>query len=80
VKILRRGYNFTDGLDAVGRLDAGLMFLSYQKDPEQFITLQRKLGSMDRLNEYIRHVGSAVFAVPAGLPEAGHYYGKEFFA
>lgn len=79
-KILRRGYNFTDGLDSVGRLDAGLMFLSFQKSPEQFVTLQRKLGSSDRLNEYIRHVGSGVFAVPAGLPAAGSYYGKEFFA
>lgn len=78
-KILRRGYNFTDGLDSVGRLDAGLMFLSFQRDPEQFVSLQRKLGSSDRLNEYIRHVGSGVFAVPAGLPAAGSYYGKEFF-
>lgn len=78
-KVLRRSYNFTDGLDSVGRLDAGLMFLCFQKDPEQFVKLQRKLGLSDRLNEYIRHVGSAVFAVPAGLPEAGHYYGKEFF-
>ncbi|MEV8180264.1 iron uptake transporter deferrochelatase/peroxidase subunit [Specibacter sp. NPDC078692] len=79
-KILRRGYNFTDGLDSVGRLDAGLMFLSFQRSPEQFIALQRKLGKSDRLNEYIRHVGSGVFAVPAGLPAAGSYYGKEFFA
>lgn len=79
-KILRRGYNFTDGLDSFGRLDAGLMFLSFQKDPEQFIALQRKLGGMDRLNEYIRHVGSGVFAIPGGLPAAGSYYGKEFFA
>ena len=78
-KILRRGYNFTDGLDSVGRLDAGLMFLCFQKNPEQFVTLQRKLGTSDRLNEYIRHVGSGVFAVPGGLPEAGSYYGKEFF-
>ncbi|ALE91597.1 peroxidase [Arthrobacter alpinus] len=79
-KILRRGYNFTDGLDSVGRLDAGLMFISFQKNPEQFVSLQRKLGSSDRLNEYIRHVGSGVFAVPGGLPESGSYYGKEFFA
>ncbi len=78
-KILRRGYNFTDGLDAVGRLDAGLMFLSFQRDPEQFVSLQRRLGASDRLNEYIRHVGSGVFAVPGGLPAAGSYYGKEFF-
>lgn len=79
VKILRRGYNFTDGIDSVGRLDAGLFFLSFQKDPQQFITLQSKLGASDRLNEYIRHVGSALFAVPRGLPEAGKYYGQEFF-
>ncbi|WP_035748873.1 iron uptake transporter deferrochelatase/peroxidase subunit [Arthrobacter sp. 35W] len=80
VKILRRGYNFTDGLDSVGRLDAGLFFLSFQNDPANFVALQRRLGSSDRLNEYIRHVGSAVFAVPAGLPAAGSYYGQEFFA
>ncbi|MCU1479983.1 MAG: peroxidase [Subtercola sp.] len=80
VKILRRGYNFTDGIDSVGRLDAGLMFLSYQKDPAQFVTIQSRLGSSDRLNEYIRHVGSGVFAVPPGLTGAGDYYGKALFA
>ncbi|WP_394938974.1 iron uptake transporter deferrochelatase/peroxidase subunit [Psychromicrobium sp. YIM B11713] len=79
VKLLRRGYNFTDGIDSVGRLDAGLFFLSFQKDPQQFIALQSKLGASDRLNEYIRHVGSALFAVPRGLPEAGKYFGQEFF-
>ncbi|UFS59901.1 iron uptake transporter deferrochelatase/peroxidase subunit [Subtercola endophyticus] len=79
VKILRRGYNFTDGIDSVGRLDAGLMFLSYQKDPAQFVTIQSRLGSSDRLNEYIRHVGSGVFAVPPGLTGAGDYYGKALF-
>lgn len=78
-KILRRGYNFTDGLDSVGRLDAGLFFISYQRDPAQFVKLQSKLGRSDRLNEYIRHVGSAVFAIPAGLSKAGDYYGNEFF-
>jgi deferrochelatase/peroxidase EfeB len=30
--ILRRGYSFTDGTDGLGRLDAGLFFLAYQKD------------------------------------------------
>ncbi|WP_253259786.1 iron uptake transporter deferrochelatase/peroxidase subunit [Subtercola boreus] len=79
-KILRRGYNFTDGIDSVGRLDAGLMFISYQRDPAQFVAIQQKLGSMDRLNEYIRHVGSGVFAVPPGLAAAGDYYGKALFA
>ncbi|ABY23072.1 dyp-type peroxidase family protein [Renibacterium salmoninarum ATCC 33209] len=57
-----------------------MFFLSFQKDPAQFISLQSKLGANDRLNEYIRHVGSVLFAVPRGLPEAGRYYGQEFFS
>ena len=43
VKILRRGYNYTDGLNQYGLLDAGLLFLAYVNDPQHFITLQRRL-------------------------------------
>ena len=80
LRILRRGYSFTDGIDArTGTLDAGLFFISFQKDPAQFITLQRKLGSQDALNEYIRHVGSALFACPQGVPDASRYWGHALF-
>lgn len=80
LRILRRGYSFTDGIDTrTGTLDAGLFFISFQKDPAQFITLQRKLGSQDALNEYIRHVGSALFACPQGLPDASRYWGHALF-
>src|SRR4051794_19360285 len=80
--ILRRGYSYTDGIDAdTGLLDAGLFFLAFQKDPRrQFVPLQRKLGSHDRLNEYIRHTGSGVYAVPPGLTGAGDWWGKALFA
>ncbi len=72
VKILRRGYSFTDGMDnRLGELDAGLFFISFQRDPEQFVALQRKLGANDKLNEYIKHVGSAVFYVPPGIEPGG---------
>lgn len=33
IKILRRSYNYTDGLNNMAQLDAGLLFISYQKDP-----------------------------------------------
>lgn len=69
-RILRRGYNYVDGNNAYGRLDAGLFFLSYQRSPAQFIALQRSL-STDVLNEYIRHVGSAIFVVPPGASVGG---------
>ena len=77
-RILRRGYNFVDGNNELGRLDAGLFFLSYQRSPEQFVMLQRAL-STDTMNEYIRHVGSGLWAIPAGATP-GSYVGAALFA
>lgn len=75
-RILRRGYSFTDGVDeSLGELEAGLFFISFQRDPGQFVAIQQRLGSMDALNEYIKHVGSAIFAVPPGA-EPGGYVGE----
>ena len=73
-RILRRGYSFTDGVDeSLGELEAGLFFICFQKDPErQFVPIQRRLGQFDALNEYIKHVGSAVFAVPPGARPGGY--------
>ena len=71
-KLLRRGYSFTDGLESLGELDAGLFFLAYMRDPAAFITLQNHLGSRDALNEYIKHVGSGLWAVPAGVRPGGY--------
>jgi deferrochelatase/peroxidase EfeB len=80
LRILRRGYSYTDGIDATtGTLDAGLFFVSFQSSPQAFVTLQRKLGSKDALNEYIRHVGSAVFACPPGVSGSGDYWGRRLF-
>ena len=76
VRILRRSYNFADGVDPrTGELDAGLYFLCFQKDPvEQFIPLQRRLAAADALTGgYLRHTSSAVFACPPGVTEGGHW-------
>lgn len=77
IRILRRGYNYFDGMTADGHLDAGLVFIAFQRSPDQFITLQRALAT-DKLNEYIRHVGSAVFAMPPGAAEGG-FVGETLF-
>lgn len=78
VKILRRGYSFTDGLESLGQLDAGLFFLAYMRDPSAFVTLQNRLGANDALNEYIKHVGSGLWAVPGGVKPGG-YVGQALF-
>jgi deferrochelatase/peroxidase EfeB len=79
IKIHRRSYNYTEGIDDVGQIDAGLLFMAFMNDPEHFIRIQTKLGSVDRLNDYISHIGSGLFAIPAG-PRTGSYIGAELFA
>jgi len=80
VRILRRGYTFTDGSDGQGHLDAGLFFLAFMRDVHrQFVPMQRALARADGLNEYIEHTGSAVFACPPGLAPDDDW-GSQLFA
>jgi len=77
--LLRRGYNFIDGNDAFGHLDAGLFFIAYQRDPRtQFVPIQTRLAQGDLLNEYVQHTGSGLFAVPPGV-RAGQAWGHTLF-
>jgi len=79
IEILRRGYNFTDGSDGFGHLDAGLFFIAFVRNPvTHFIPMQAQLSRNDLLNEYITHTGSAVFACPPGLDDGG-YWGSTLF-
>ncbi|WP_409176316.1 iron uptake transporter deferrochelatase/peroxidase subunit [Brevibacillus fortis] len=80
VKILRRGYSYSSGMDLkTGQLDAGLLFICFNRDPrKQFIPMQQKLASVDLLNEYITHVGSGLYACLPGASEGG-YIGDTLF-
>jgi deferrochelatase/peroxidase EfeB len=71
-RLLRRGYNFVDGSDGLGHLDAGLFFLAYQRDPRRgFVPNQSELARHDAMNEYVRHTGSSLWAVPPGVGPGG---------
>jgi Dyp-type peroxidase family len=58
--------------------DAGLLFVSFQADPQVFIDTQEKMAASDRLNEFITAEGSAVFALPPGAAEGG-FVGEGLF-
>jgi deferrochelatase/peroxidase EfeB len=76
IRILRRGFNFVDGADGVGHLNAGLFFICFVRNPgTQFVPMQRVLARSDAMMEYIQHTSSAVFACPPGLRE-GEYWGQ----
>ena len=78
-RMLRRGYNFVDGTDAIGGLDAGLFFLAYVRDPDtHFIPIQNAMARHDALMEYLKVTGSAIFAVPPGAGE-DEYVGQSLF-
>jgi deferrochelatase/peroxidase EfeB len=79
-RMLRRGYNFVDGSDGLGRLNAGLFFIAYQRDPRTaFIPVQRSLAAADEMNEYVRHVSSGLFACPPGVTGPDDFWGSGLF-
>ena len=73
-QILRRPFSFANGVDPrTGELDAGLLFICFQRDPRvQFIPIQARLAENDALNEYIAHVESAIFACFPGTRKGGY--------
>ena len=78
-EIYRRAFSYANGIDPrTGQFDAGLLFISFQKDPQQFIKVQKNLGTKDKLNEYITHEGSGLFAILPGVEEGG-YLGQSLF-
>lgn len=79
-RLLRRSYSTTNGIEpGTGQLNAGLLFLCYQRDPQrQFVPIQHRLAANDALNKHILHTGSALFACPPGASRNG-YIGKQLF-
>jgi deferrochelatase/peroxidase EfeB len=76
VRMLRRGFNFVEGADGRGHLNAGLFFICFVRNPgTQFVPMQRALARNDRMMDYLEHTGSAVFACPPGLTD-GEYWGQ----
>ncbi|MCH6195976.1 Dyp-type peroxidase [Corynebacterium mastitidis] len=78
-RILRRPYNWDmapePGADDLSH--SGQVFICFQKDPtRQFTPIQERLDQADRLNQWITHIGSAVYFVPPGTGgERGGFWG-----
>lgn len=85
--MMRRGFNYTDGADHLGKLDAGLFFMAFVRDPRvQFIPVQEEMSRADRMMmEYLRTISTGTFAIPPGVPQgaslgaSGAYIGQTLF-
>jgi len=82
-QILRRGYAYDNGVSFVAErwppwrqgmeLDAGLLFVCYQRDPRTgFIKIFDKMSKFDMMNQFVTHIGGGLFACPAGVREGGY--------
>lgn len=74
--MLRRPFNYSNGVTRAGQLDQGLLFITYQADLEKgFIAVQTRLNG-EPLEEYIKPVGGGYFVVLPGVRDAGDYLGR----
>jgi deferrochelatase/peroxidase EfeB len=78
-RILRRGYNFSQGFTPDGQLDQGLLFVCYQRSlKDGFLTVQERLDG-EALEEYITPVGGGFFYVLPGVTTADGWLGQPIF-
>jgi deferrochelatase/peroxidase EfeB len=72
--MLRRPFNYVNGVLKNGQLDQGLLFIAYQANLERaFITVQRRLDG-EPLEEYVKPVGGGYFFALPGFQEGGGDY------
>jgi deferrochelatase/peroxidase EfeB len=88
-QMLRRAYAYNDGTNFTAErwppwrqgleYDAGLLFISYQRDPRTgFIKIFDKMSKLDAMNQFTTHIGSGLFACPGGVAK-GEFIGQRLF-
>ena len=80
-RMLRRGYNYTDGSDSLGQLQTGLFFIAFVRDPRtNFYPILDRMTKSDALQEYLKHEASALFAIPPGIEKGDTMVAASLFS
>ena len=75
-RILRRGFNFSNGFAKNGQLEQGLLFVCFQRDLDQgFVAVQNRLNG-EPLEEYVQPVGGGFFFALPGVRDGQDWLGS----
>ena len=78
--MLRRPFNYSNGVTKSGQLEMGLLFICYQANLEKaFITVQKRLDG-EPLEEYIKPIGGGYFYTLPGIRNADDWLGSGLLA
>jgi len=74
--MLRRPFNYSNGVTKSGQLEMGLLFICYQADLDKgFVTVQKRLDG-EPLEEYIKPIGGGFFFSLPGVRDEADWLGR----
>jgi len=79
-RILRRAWNYSEGFDADGQLNVGLLFVAFNQDIQrQFTAIQERLNE-EPMVDYVTPEGGGYFFAPRAARDSGDWVGSGLFA